>query len=131
MPVVAVDYPVADRLLLKATGTIDLSEMIRVMASFRSGDARLTPIIFDLVDATISISAAQVASLAQMMASEMKKAPIGPVALIATSDELFGMARMYQAYSVTSGRPQVGVFRDLRAAERWLEALIPRGSDNV
>ena len=131
MPVVSVDYPVADRLLLKATGAIVLSEMIKVMAALRSSETRLTPIIFDLVDATVSVSSAEVASLAQMMALEMKKAPIGPVALIATSDELFGMARMYQAYSVTSGRPQVGVFRDLTAAERWLEALIPRGSDNV
>ena len=131
MPVVSVDYPIADRLLLKATGAIPLAEMIKVMAALRSTETRLTPIIFDLADATVGVSATEVASLAQMMALEMKKAPIGPVALIAGSDELFGMARMYQAYSVTAGRPQVGVFRDLSGAERWLEALVPRGSDNV
>ena len=131
MPVVSVDYPIADRLLLRATGTIALSEIVKVMAALRSGETRLTPIIFDLIDATVTISATEVASLAQMMAFEMKKAPIGPVALIATSDELFGMGRMYQAYSVTSGRPEVGVFRDLSAAERWLEKLFEKGSDNV
>lgn len=131
MPVVAVDYPIADRLLLKASGTIDLSEMMKVIAFFRGSDTRLMPILFDLADATISVSGAEVASLAEMMALEMKKAPLGPLALIAASDEVFGMARMYQSYSTASGRPHVGVFRDLGAAERWLEKLVPRGSDNV
>jgi hypothetical protein len=131
MPVVAVDYPIADRLLLKATGTINLSEMIMVMAHFRSSDARLKSILFDLQDATISVSDTEVESLAQMMASEMKKAPMGPVVLIATNDEVSGMARMYQAYSTASGRPEVGVFRDLSSAEQWLERLVSKGSDNV
>jgi len=125
MPVVAVDYPIADRLLLKATGTIDLSEMTKVIAFFRSSGTRLTPILIDVTDATVSVSAAEVASLAGTVASEMKNAPLGPVALIATSDEVFGMARMYQSYSTASGRPQVGVFRDLSAAELWLSSLVP------
>jgi hypothetical protein len=123
MPVVSVEYPIANRLLLKATGTINLSEMITVMAAFRGRDTRLTPILFDLAGATISVSAAEVAALAQMMALEMKKAPMGPVALIADRDEVFGLGRMFQSYSVASGRPDVGVFRDLTAAERWLEIL--------
>ena len=131
MPVVAVDYPIADRVLLKATGMINLSEMIMVMAYFRSTDSRLKSILVDLQDATISVSATEVESLAQMMASEMKKAPMGPVGLIATNDEVFGMARMYQAYSTASGRSEVGVFRDLSSAERWLERFLPKGSDNV
>ena len=131
MPVVSVDYPVPDRLLLKATGTIELSEMIKVMAFFRGSETRLTPILFDLTSATIKVSAAEVAALAQMMALEMKKAPIGPVALIATDAEVFGLGRMFQSYSTASGRPHVGVFRDLSAAEQWLNALVPRGSDNV
>ena len=131
MPVVAVDYPVPNRLLLKATGTIELSEMIKVIAFFRGSDTRLTPILFDLADTTIKVSAAEVAALAQMMALEMKKAPVGPVALITTDPEVFGMGRMFQSYSTASGRPHVGVFRDLSAAERWLDALVPRGSDNV
>ena len=123
MPVVAVDYTVPDRLLLKATGSIDVAEMRRVITFHRSGANRLTPILFDLTEATLQISAAEVASLAEMTALEMKVAPLGPVALIATSDEVFGLSRMYQSHRTASGRPQVGVFRDQNSAERGLQTL--------
>jgi hypothetical protein len=123
MPVVAVDYPFPDRLLLKVTGCIDVAEMRRVIASHRSGATRLTPILFDLTEATLHVSAAEVASLAEATALEMKRAVLGPVALIATSDEVFGLGRMYQSHSAASGRPHVGVFRDQTAAERWLQSL--------
>ena len=123
MPLVAVDYPVPDRLLLKVTGSVDIAEMRQVIASHRSGANRLTPILFDLTDATLQVSAADVASLAEATALEMRRAPIGPVALIAASDEVFGLSRMYQSHSTAHGRPQVGVFRDQNAAERWLRTL--------
>jgi len=123
MPVAAVEYPFPDRLLFKVTGSIDVAEMRRVIASHRGGANRLTPILFDLTEATLQVSAADVASLAEATALEMRRAPIGPVALIATSDELFGLGRMYQAHSTASGRPHVGVFRDQKSAERWLETL--------
>ena len=123
MPVVVVDYPIPDRLLLKVTGSVDVAEMRQVIASHRSGANRLTPILFDLSEASLQVSAGDVASLAEATALEMKRAPIGPVALIATSDEVFGLGRMYQSHSTASGRPQVGVFRDQDAAERWLQSM--------
>ena len=123
MPVVAVEYPFPDRLLLKVTGSIDVAEMRRVIASHRNGANRLTPILFDLTEATLEVSATDVASLAEATALDMKRAALGPVALIATSDEVFGLGRMYQSHSTVFGRPQVGVFRDQNAAERWLQTL--------
>ena len=123
MSITVVDYPIADVLVLRATGIVGISEIRKVIALHRGGETRLMPIFFDLTEATVDASAVDVASLAGMMALEMKKAPLGPVALIATSDEVFGLARMYQSYNVASGRRDVGVFRDLSAAERWLETL--------
>ena len=123
MPVVAVEYPFRDRLLLKVTGSVDAAEMRQVIASHRGGANRLTPILFDLTEASLHVSAADVASLAETTALEMRRAPLGPVALIATNDELFGLGRMYQSHSAASGRSQVGVFRDQGAAERWLQTL--------
>jgi hypothetical protein len=123
MSITAVDYPMADVLLLKVTGIVGISEMRKVIAEHRSGDARLKPIFFDLTEATVGASDVDVASLAGMTALELKKGPMGPLGLIATSDEVFGMARMYQSYSLALGRRDVGVFRDLSAAERWLGTL--------
>jgi hypothetical protein len=42
------------------------------------------------------------------------------VAIVAPSDAVFGMARMYEAFRSESPE-QVQVFRDLPAAELWLE----------
>ena len=123
MPVVAVDYPFPDRLLLKVRGSIDVAEMRQVIASHRRGANRLTPILFDLTEATLDVSATEVASLAEATALDMKRGALGPVALIATCDEVFGLGRMYQSHSTALGRPQVGVFRDQNAAERWLQTL--------
>ena len=123
MPVVVVDYAIPDRLLVKVTGSVDVAEMRHVIASHRSGAHRLTPILFDLTEASLQVSAGDVASLAEATALEMRRAPLGPVALIAASDEVFGLGRMYQSHSTASGRPQVGVFREQDAAERWLQSL--------
>jgi hypothetical protein len=121
--VVAVDYPFPNRLLLKVTGSVDVVEMRRVLISLRAGPDRLTPILFDLTEATAQISATDVASLAEMAVLEMKRAPLGPVALITMDDEMFGLSRMYQSHNSASGRSHVGVFRDPEAAERWLQTL--------
>jgi hypothetical protein len=123
MSITTVDSPIADLLVLKVTGIVGIAEMRKVIAVHRDGETRLMPIFVDLTEATVDASAVDVASLAGMMAVEMKKGPLGPVALIATSDEVFGLARMYQSYNIASGRRDVGVFRDLSAAERWLETL--------
>ena len=73
MSIVAVDYPIANRLLLKATGIVDVPEITTAIAVHRGGPARFIPILFDLTEATVNVSAAQVASLADMMALEMKR----------------------------------------------------------
>jgi hypothetical protein len=49
-----------------------------------------------------------------------EKAEVGSrIAIVAPSDEFFGFGRMYQALRAES-RVEVGVFRELEAAEAWL-----------
>jgi hypothetical protein len=76
--------------------------------------------IFDTTGAVIDLSSAEVQSVADFAAAEFRKSPIGPVALIATDLAVFGISRMYQAYSSASGRTNVGVFKTLDEAQRWL-----------
>lgn len=123
MPISPEDYGVPNRLLLKATGSISIPEMMKAIAQYRSGEGRLTPFIFDVTEAVLDFSAGETRDLAERLAGEMKSAPLGPIAVVAVSDEVFGVGRMFQSYSNIAGRPQVGVFRDRAAAERWLGAL--------
>src|SRR5688500_7860382 len=90
---------------------------------FRAGERRAMPILLDLSEATLNFSADDVVTLAADRALENQRAPLGPLALIATADEPFGLSRMFKAYSDANGRPHVGVFRDASSAERWLQSL--------
>ena len=117
------DHAGANRLRLKAIGSIDIDEMRSAVDQFRAGERRVMPILLDLSEATLQFSSDDVAKLAEDRATENKRSPLGPLALVATTDESFGISRMFKAYSDANGRPHVGVFRDALTAERWLESL--------
>ena len=123
MPIIVRDYAGARRLRLKATGPIDIAEMRAAVDQFRAGERRVLPILLDLSEATLQFSSDDVAELAEERATENKRSLLGPLALVATEDEPFGISRMFKAYSDASGRHHVGVFRDRLTAERWLQSL--------
>ena len=123
MPIVLEDRASADRLFLKGTGSIDMAEMRAAVNKFRAGERRLMPILLDLSEATLQFSADDVAKLAEDRASEYKRSALGPLALVASADEPFGVSRIFKAYSDANGRPHVGVFRDPVSAERWFQSL--------
>jgi hypothetical protein len=117
------DHGRANQLFLKGTGSIDVVEMRTAIDQFRGGDRRSMAILLDLSEATLKFSADDVAKLAEERADEHRRLPLGPLALVAFADESFGISRMFKAYSDSSGRPHVGVFRDVSTAERWLQTL--------
>lgn len=123
MPIFAADYSGAKHLSLKATGSIDIVEMRAAVDEFRAGERRSMPILLDLTEATLTFSPADVASLAENRAAENKRSSLGPLALVATTDEPFGISRMFKSYSDVNGRTRVGVFRDAPTAQRWLQSL--------
>ncbi len=110
MPILLGDNPDARRLRLKATGSIDIAEMRAAVDRFRAAERRIMPILLDLSEATLKFSSDDVAKLAEDRATENKRSPLGPLALLATADEPFGVSRMFKAYSDANGRPHVGVF---------------------
>lgn len=123
MPIVVGDHTSAHRLLLRGTGSIDIAEMRAAVDQFRAGDRRVMPILLDLTDAKLKFSADDVAKLAEERAHENKRSKLGPLALVASADEPYGISRMFKAYSDANGRPHVGVFRDAVSAERWFQSL--------
>ena len=130
VPITVGNHADAKRLALKGTGSIDVADMRAAVDQFRAGERLVTPILLDLSDATLNFSADDVAKLAEDRAIENKRSPLGPLALVATADEAFGISRMFKAYSDANGRPHVGVFRDASAAERWLRSFDNRADSN-
>jgi hypothetical protein len=112
-----------DRLFLTGTGLIDIAEMRAAIDQFRAGEGRVMPILLNLSEATLKFSSDDVAKLAEERATENKRSPLGPLALVASEDEAFGISRMFKSYSDANGRPHVGVFRDAVTAEQWLQSL--------
>jgi hypothetical protein len=51
-------------------------------------------------------------------------APAPRIAIVATQDVIFGMARMYQQLA-SDARPEVGIFRDYNEALQWLVVDTP------
>jgi hypothetical protein len=123
VPIVPGDHARANRLFLKGIGTIDIAEMREAVDRFRAGERRAIAILLDLSEASLKFSAEDVAKLAEDRALENSRLPLGPLALVASADESFGLSRMFKAFSDANGRPHVGVFRDIVNAERWLQSV--------
>lgn len=120
MSIQVVDYAVPGRLFLKGSGSVTRSQMLESIAVHRTGERRQMAFILDLTHAVLDLSTADIVNIANHMAGEMKRLPFGPLAVVASSDEAFGLARMYQSYCDMAGPRQVGVFRNLAEAEQWL-----------
>jgi hypothetical protein len=120
MPITLVNHGVPRQVLAVVSGGVGISEIMAFVAAARAGEQRSWAFIFDTTGAVIDLSSTEVQSVADFAAAEFQKSPIGPVALIATDPAVFGIGRMYQAYSSASGRTNVGVFKTLDDAQRWL-----------
>jgi hypothetical protein len=120
MAITLVEHRVPNQLLFVVTGNITLQELMSSVAEYRGGERRTWAFLYDLSWAVLSFSADEVRQLADYVTREAGKSPVGPTAVIATDDAVYGMSRMYQAYSEMAGRPHVGVFRTREEAQQWL-----------
>jgi len=117
------EHPTPNQVLVVVSGDASVREMLDFIVESRGGGLRRCAFLFDVSAATISASGDEMRQLAMYAARESRQEPMGPVAIISTDPETFGMGRMYQAYSVAEGRRNVGVFRSVSEAQTWLAAL--------
>jgi hypothetical protein len=123
MPISFADHPYPDQILVIVSGETSTQEMMNFIIATRSGQQRGSAFLFDVSAAKVDLSGEQMRQLAAYTAEEARKSPIGAVAFISTDPGAFGLSRMYQAYSATEGRKNVGVFRTLADAQAWLARL--------
>jgi len=117
------EHPTPNQVLVVVSGDTSVREMLDFIVESRGGGLRRCAFLFDVSAATISASGDEMRQLAMYAARESRQEPMGPIAIISTDPETFGMGRMYQAYSVAEGRRNVGVFRSMSEAQTWLATL--------
>jgi hypothetical protein len=123
MPIAVVPHDTPNLVMAVVTGEVAVGEMMAYMKAQRIGERRSWAFILDTSGATVSASSADLQNIASFAAEEFKKSGIGPVAFVTSDPATFGMGKVYQAYSSASGRRNVGVFRTLDEAQRWLSRI--------
>ena len=75
--------------------------------------------IFEITHTPMALSDENLRALGQRVAYYAKHGQIGPVAIVAASDESYAQAKVF-AESAAVSRP-LAIFRELHAARRWLD----------
>ena len=117
------EHHTPNQVLVVVSGDTSVREMLDFIVESRGGGLRRCAFLFDVSAATISASGDEMRQLAMYAARESRQEPMGPVAFISTDPAMFGMGRVFQAYSVAEGRRNVGVFRSVSGAQKWLAGL--------
>jgi hypothetical protein len=123
MPITVVPHDIPNQVMAVVTGEIAVGEMMAFVKASRIGERRSWAFILDTSGAAVAASSADLQNIADFAAEEFKKSAIGPVAFVSSDPGTFGMGRVYQAYSSASGRSNVGVFKTLDDAQRWLSRI--------
>jgi hypothetical protein len=109
------------RLTAVASGELTLAELVAFIKTERAGPLVRYALLFDLRAATMNFTQQHVGALADVVGSiKVRFGERAPVAIVASSDPVFGLMRMYQTLCEIGGVQDIGVFRDLLAAEVWL-----------
>jgi hypothetical protein len=75
--------------------------------------------IFDTTGATMTLSEDDLMALGARIRAYIAIGPIGPLAIVATTDKSYGQARMFMALA-EADRP-IKIFRELHTARHWLD----------
>jgi hypothetical protein len=104
-----------------ASGPVGLEDVLAHLRAKRREGGLSYPEIIDARWATLTWSAAEVHEIVDKLTTLGRESPLGPTALVVSSEMSYGMARMLEIllHDVCTVQP----FRQYAAGERWLRAL--------
>jgi len=120
---------VEDGVIHLGTGVVEGAEIIAAAVEEHRIDDRARRLKFGLVDLTdvtdLRVTSEQVRRVAEENLMLSKLAPGAVVAVVAPSDLMFGMARMWQAFASRT-EWQIQIVRSRAAATAWLRDRLGR-----
>jgi hypothetical protein len=117
-----IQYVIDGIVLTHAEGLVTFQDLSEHLDAEERDRGLGLPELFDAREATTNVTAQQVRTLVQRAADTLRRIPLGPTAIVATDDVVFGMARMYAILTEQVGG-RVEVFRDVESAYRWLQEV--------
>jgi hypothetical protein len=122
MPITHSIEPTGPRVCTRAAGIVTYEELNKHLEDEVRDHALEMGELLDARDATTDITGREVRLLAYRTERLARTDQFGPLAIVATSEVAYGMARMYQ--TLCDALPvHIGVFRDIGEAREWLDAL--------
>ena len=110
------------RVYIRASGFVTYEDLRNFVWETRARPAPGSPQLFDAREAETDLTAEQIRGLQNTIRAQFERGEIGPTAIVAGEDSVFGMDPMSQSYTAGHTVP-VRVFRDLALAEAWLSNL--------
>lgn len=122
MPLTYVIDRVQQRMTTYADGLVTFDDISQHLAAEERDRGLDLPELIDATGATTDLTTDQVRELVRRAAETVRRVPLGPTAIVANHDVVYGMARMNSILMEDVAAP-VGVFRDVDAARAWLRDL--------
>jgi len=122
MPVTYRIDPELRRIVTHCTGNATLAEVLAHFDELESdGNCPVgADVLLDLTAMTSAPNVGQMRSAAARAADAARKVRFGSIAIVVGSEILFGMARVFEAFT-EAHFARTSVFRNREAAEAWLE----------
>jgi len=103
-----------------AKGEVTVSDIEQYFAGVTAEGASSYRKIFEITHAPMALSEDNLKTLGQRVMYYAEHGQVGPVAIVAASDESYAQAQAFAAATAQAKRPLM-VFRELHAARRWLD----------
>jgi hypothetical protein len=107
-----------------AKDQVTVADIEQYFAGVTAQDAMAYRKIFEITHNPMALSEENLKALGQRVIFYAQHGQIGPVAIVAASDESYAQALVF-AQAATVQRP-LKIFRELHAARQWLDAQVVR-----
>ena len=116
-------------ILVKGKGVISAKEIIEINNDLYRSPENILKIKYQLWDLTnvseILVSSEDINAFAKQDAAAARVNPKMIIAIVASSDLIFGLSRMWEAYSYNSPFQSM-VFRNIEDAEKWIDEIVEK-----
>jgi hypothetical protein len=109
----------------KATGELSRTDIEDYLDGLVAAATLSFRKVLDMADSRLALSSDDMAALGARIRGHESMGPMGSVAIIAGSDELYDQIRLFESV-VDADRP-LKIFRDAEMAYAWLNVGLPKG----
>jgi len=113
----------------KATGELNRMDIETYLDGLMAAATLSYRKVLDMAESRLALSGDDMVALGARIRTHESAAPMGSVAVIAASDEVYNQFRLFE--SIVHAQRQLRVFRDAEMAYAWLTVGLPEGNERA